>query len=627
MNLSRIFALAATSTATFFLVSAFGQNNSAAPRSSATRTLDLPTSTVRTSTVLVTLDVVVTQHGQPVQGLSKDGFHVYEDGKEQSVKVFEEHKAEEHKAMQEIAKRQPLPPLPPSTFSNYPELPVASAANILLLDALNTPLQDQIYVRKEMIDYLKKTPPESYMAVFTLGRRLRLVQGFTAQVGPLVASLQSHKQNPVASSLLPDPSDSSAQDLTSSAENLGASAAGIAALAQFQADTAVFQADLRIQNTLDALNDLAAYLGSIPGRKNLIWLSGSFPISFNPDQSLGNEFSVQREYSSQIQDTSGRLTASRVAVYPVDVRGILASPTLNASSSNAQYSGVTHPTTSILSSNGSAGRPGRGRATGMHTNPNSYPADQGKFLQQTADEHATMQQIAEETGGMPFYDSNDIQDAVARSIDNGENYYTIAYVPENKKFDGTFRKLRIELSDGKDYHLAYRQGYYATSKTATSIATFLTPEASMIQRGAPPSSQILFKVRVLREDDPALAGLKPQQEAGGFMKPKGPVKRYWIDFASDMHKVAFSAGDDGLRHGNLEVVTLAYDSDGKLLNVINRTFKLNLQPAQYAQILLTGLPVHEELDVPFGQVILRFAVHDLSSDRIGTTEIVLQNRK
>ena len=82
-------------------------------------------------------------------------------------------------------------------------------------------------------------------------------------------------------------------------------------------------------------------------------------------------------------------------------------------------------------------------------------------------------------------------------------------------------------------------------------------------------------------------------------------------------------GADGLYHSSLEFVAIAYDRDGKILNVANRTFKMNLQSTQYERIMQSGLPLHEEIDVPSGDVYLRFAVHDLATDRVGSIEIPL----
>ena len=75
--------------------------------------------------------------------------------------------------------------LPPHTYSNAPHYAITSAANVLLLDALNTPLSDQVYVRQRMLKYLHTIPPGTRIAVFTLSSRLRMVEGFTTDSSTL----------------------------------------------------------------------------------------------------------------------------------------------------------------------------------------------------------------------------------------------------------------------------------------------------------------------------------------------------------------------------------------------------------------------------------------------------------
>jgi VWFA-related protein len=582
-------------------------------------------STIQAATNLVVVDVVVSDDGKPVKGLRPEAFRVFEDGREQTIKVFEEHNSAD------AAQTQKIPPLPPDTYSDFPETTVNASANVLLLDAMNTPTKDQMYVRQQMIEYLRNVPTGTRIAIFTLASKLRMVQGFTSDRAPLLAALGDKKSTPGESPLLPNADDSSTATLVSGMQDVGASAQVIASLQQFQADQAAFQMDLRVELTLDALRQLAGYLGGIPGRKNLIWFSGSFPLSLEPDSTLSNAFSVVRDYDEQLRATSELLTASRVAVYPVDARGLFTASMFNAANPNANYSGVSH------GGNGGGGTRGGGGVRGgggerarnptstNKSNPSAFASDSAKFVQTTEAEHATMQKLAEETGGQAFYDTNAIKAAVARAIENGENYYTLAYSPDDGKFDGRFRKIQVKLPE-QNHQLAYRQGYFAEAPSAHSSNAPLSPTAGAIQRGAPPSSQILFKVRVLPSDDPTLKGLESQAGPAGLMgeKLRGAVKRYWIDYAADVHQLAVSLGSDGLHHLSVEFVAIAYDRDGKILNVVNRTFKLNLQSEQYDRIMRTGLPLHQELDVPAGEVYLRIGVHDLSTDRIGSMEIPLR---
>ena len=592
------------------------QSKEAAPQSSGPA--------IRTASNLVVVDVVVSDNGKPVKGLDRQAFHIFEDGREQSIKVFEQHNSADASEVQH------LPALPPHTYSNFPDAVVTTAANVLLLDALNTPMKDQIYVRRQMMEYLKNIPAGTRIAIFTLASKLRIVQGFTSDRAPLLAALSDKRNAPGVSPLLPDPDDTTLTNLSTGMQDVGASAQATASLQQFQADEASFQLDLRVQFTLDALKQLAAYLGGIPGRKNLIWFSGSFPLSLDPDVSLSNEFSAVRNYDDQLKATSDLLTISRVAVYPVDARGLFTAPMFSAANQGAHYSGVSHATSSTTGAPNPGTRAGGGAharnpANGNASNPNAFAGDSSKFFQTTAAEHATMQELAQDTGGKAFFDTNGVKDALANAIENGENYYTLAYIPDDAKFDGKFRRIQVKVTE-QNHQLAYRQGYFADAPSAHSSNAPLSPAAAAIQRGAPPSSQILFKVRVLPSDDDALKGLESQAGPAGLMadKLRGAVKRYWIDYATDLHQVSVIVGSNGLFHCSVEFAAIAYDRDGKILNVANRTFKLNLQSAQYNQIMQTGLPLHQELDVPIGEVYLRIAVHDLSTDRIGSVEIPLR---
>ena len=121
-----------------------------------------PPAAIQVQANLVLVDVVVTSNGAAVSGLTEDKFQILENGNPQKITVFDEHKPENPTA---IVK---LPDLPPNTYCDFPQFAVTSAVNVLLLDALNTPLSDQAYVRQQMLQYLKNIPPGRRIAVFTL---------------------------------------------------------------------------------------------------------------------------------------------------------------------------------------------------------------------------------------------------------------------------------------------------------------------------------------------------------------------------------------------------------------------------------------------------------------------------
>ena len=145
-------------------------------------------------------------------------------------------------------------------------------------------------------------------------------------------------------------------------------------------------------------------------------------------------------------------------------------------------------------------------------------------------------------------------------------------MPSLKKYDGSFHRIKLSVDGG--YQAAYRRGYYADDPAKAPINPQAVQNAMnvAVERGAPPLSQILFKVRVLPADDPAAKGVKISPDPAGFTAAslKGPVKRYLVDYAVDIHPLAFAATPDGVRHARLEFVVIAYDADGKRLNYADR---------------------------------------------------------
>jgi VWFA-related protein len=571
---------------------------------------------------LVLVDIVLSDQGGAVRGLPQDKFHVYENGVLQKITVFEEHKAED--ALRVTA----YPPLGPSTYSDFPQYRVTSAANVLLLDALNTPLSDQINVRQQMLEYLKNIAPGTRIAVFTLASRLRIVQGFTTD-STVIAKALSGRGGP-QQSVVVDPSfDQQLSDQMNDMSSLGASQSALSSMQQFQADLSSFQTDLRVQMTLDAMKTLARYLSVIPGRKNLVWFSGSFPLAIDPDATLNSPFQAMRMYSDDVRQTDDALSEARVAVYPVDARGLMTLP--SASAANNFSSGASSGGTGGGGSKGGRGHGsgGMGSGGGGAARQSAAAAADQKFLAQTVQEHFSMQQIAEETGGEAFLNTNGLKDAVARAITDGSHFYTVGYVPAQKEYDGVFRKIHVDIEGG--YQAAYRRGYYSDdpAKAAVNPQASLNAMNGAVVRGAPPLSEILFKVKILAADDPRAKGVKlTSGDAGQTTKDfKGPVTRYLLDFAVDPHPLGFSTTADGVRHARVEFALIAYDGDGNRVNYVDRGVAINLTDALYEQVMHGGIPVHQEIDLPEGAIYLRLVVHDIGNSKVGSTEVPLMVAK
>ncbi len=73
-----------------------------------------------------------------------------------------------------------------------------------------------------------------------------------------------------------------------------------------------------------------------------------------------------------------------------------------------------------------------------------------------------MAQLARQTGGQFFENSNDLSRGIRRTFDDGHGEYVLAYVPSKEKLDGKFRRITVKVKR-KDLHVAAKSGYWASS--------------------------------------------------------------------------------------------------------------------------------------------------------------------
>jgi VWFA-related protein len=598
------------------------------PAPADTTTGALPSSTVlHTNTQLVLVDVVVTNHDHPVQGLNRDRFRIFEDGHELPISSFDE-----FSPAAAVTVDAP-PPLPPNTYSNVPTYPDTGAVNVLLLDALNTPAADQEQVRRTMIDYLGSIRPGTPLAIFTLSSRLRMAAGFTTDGAQLLKVLQSQKGKPSsAAGVGSGRGQDASSDLTHAASSMNNSSDPgtrwlVGQIMQFSADMKNYDTDQRERLTLDALRQLAQYLTAVPGRKNVIWFSGSFPIGLGPETNRMSTAEDQRDYSRDVEQTSEQLAAARVSVYPVDARGVITAPTTDAS--------YVPP-------------PSFGNAPGRNT----IDSDNKSFSIESAQDRGTMNSIAADTGGHVYSAGNDLKKAVEKIVAADSSYYAISYVPP-PRMSGThgaqFHTIEVKVDGG--YQLAYRRGYFEDAPTSglPSTGNAPAPMLAAATPGAPLATQILFQARVLPESarpstsptgtalvagpagdiaSPASAAGEETDAARGetgaaASDVKPGERRYSVDLGVDPRSLTFAESANGAQHAQLQCALVAFDGEGNQLNSLSRVLGVNLSAQQFERLHAAGktLPVHLAFDLPPGAATLRIVVYDTASARTGSLEI------
>ncbi|HEX9201833.1 MAG TPA: VWA domain-containing protein [Acidobacteriaceae bacterium] len=596
--------------------------SSAAPPAAAAQTQSMPAqsaqkpvTTLKANAQLVVVDVVVTDgNHKPVHGLKASDFALAEGNVPQTITHFEEHTA---LTAADATRFADMPKMPPDIFTNYTPAPANGAVNVLLLDSLNTPMRDQAYVRQQLLAYLKTAPPSTRIAIFGLTTRLIFLQGFTSDPETLKNAMS--KSTGKGSALLDDQvgGGGTQNSMSDDMEDMGEDPDIVANLRQFEAQQQSFQLQLRAKYTLDAMNAIARYLGGIPGRKNLIWFSGSFPINILPDVTgmLPNPFAVMASSEDEFRDTVALLARSQVAVYPIDARGLMNSPVFDVTS-NRNY----------------GGRTGNAR----------MQQDQNKFFSDTAEEHGTMRSMADATGGHAFVNTNGLTQAVASAIDEGSNFYTLTYVPSNSERDGKLRKIKIKLVRG-GFNLAYRQGYYADrpnntkgvnagpTSAAVTGAGVLSPQATermAMMRGAPTPAEILIKVGVV----PMLPANQTEDKPAPSNTPAanihGPYRRYAVNYAISPSDITFLRTGDGVIHAEFDLVIFVFDRDGQLINSVGQGVQVTASLEQVKQMFAKGINQRLEVSAPAkGEYFLRIAVHDKHHDRYGAVEVATSQVK
>ena len=542
---------------------------------------EVPAPTIRVTTHLVLIDAVVTdKQGNPIARLHPEDFVVEENGKTQKVATFSG-------PVQSASGSASLPPGIYSNRSQYrsPGGPVT----VMLLDAINTPFSDQAYARRQMLSFVQdQYKPDQRMAVFTLTGSLNVLQDFTSDPQILYAALQRFRPRPLEFASAGRATRSVATgDATSAStvasldastapatdtSGLGPGAMQLIAVAQaaaqtFEAAQVAYAQEQRTVLTLHALNSLGRILGGLPGRKNIIWVTGNLPFSLIPENrnmtnaeleenlpslqvrsveqhSAGNYAATFRQaHADEIRETAARLASAQVAVYPVDARGLSIS-------------------TSI-------------------------------------DSQETMREMARETGGRAYVNQNEIKYGVERAFKDEAATYTLGYYPENKKWDGKYRAIKIKVKrDGVETQ--NRRGYFATDPTQ--------------MKGYSPEQEV---ASALRDVVPAtLVGFTARVRPSSANSTPGKVG---VDFLVDANTLSAedTSGGKGL---NVAFYATVFSPQGKMLaersQKVDQSFKSDI----YQQIVAKGLMLHMDIDPQPGNNRLRLAVQDNKTGLVGTID-------
>ena len=491
--------------------------------------------------------VVHDKHGQPITDLTEKDFAVLDEKKPQEIRIFSVETNQ--------VPANPPAPLPPDTYTNRIRQRgnVPTSITVILFDGLNTQISDQAYAKRQVVKFIEtQVHPQDRVAIYSLGRDLRILHDFTSDASSLLAALQTYRGRET-----PMPSASVAQR----SDNPNPSVAAF--LNNAYEREANFFTESRVHQTIEALTAIANHVGTLPGRKNLIWVSATFPFTVGYDNLEARGFDNKEQFADDIEIAARALTNANVAVYPVDARGLI-TPDTGASANPASPFG------------------------------NARTARQPAFRPPSTANFDTMNMLADRTGGRAFYNRNDIWGAIRDAIDDSRVTYELGYYPQGVEWNGKFREIKVEVKR-PGAHVRARKGYFALPEPK------LTPQ--------------------LRQAIIALSAKSPLEPTGigitlHVQKPDDGERKLHTVTSFDLHDFAMEL-QDGVWKGTVDIVLLQMDNRGEIINAEDQTFHLHLDPELYEKYLREGVTNTKDVAILSNAIELRVMLRDGTTGTIG----------
>jgi VWFA-related protein len=568
----------------------------------------------RVTTRMVTVDVVAKdKHGHTVPDLTAQDFQVFE----QVAQKRGEHEekiagflAVNHAAIVASSQQHAIK-MPAGVYSNLVTTRLTVPPTILLLDALNTEGDSGTQARHQMVKMLASIPPDTPVAVFILGHDLVLLQSFTQNPALLRdAAKKVMETNLDNGGIGVDPHDDAFSlsnqtnemfggddEAPTSAPSSNTSAPGgpppamaggpsgpaggalqSAEIRRFEKEVFAADTDMRVRETLDALRAIARHVSGYPGRKNLIWISTSFPMTIAPDATAQNQTSLSgtRNYSDMVAAATNALADAKVSVYPVNPAGLQTQSFFMATKAPVTASYGTAPYAEARTLNRES---------------------QARF----SDEES-MAQVAQETGGKICINNNDLGDCVKTAVEEGSTYYELSYYPDASNWHGEFHRIVVK-STRPGLELSFREGYYARP-TDAGVKTEKDKAGNdpQLQEAACQdlltSTTVLLVAQALPPDKPGLA-------------------KYFMNI--DARMLTFSPGDDGKRDLKMTVAICSYDNTGKALQYFQQNVDQQFAEKDYAA--LRAVPHQIEFAPAAATARVRLLVRDSGSGQMGSLDI------
>ena len=551
---------------------------------------------IRISTSLVQTDVVVTdKNDQVIPDLTINDFKVFDSGKRQDIK-FIEFVGVDTPPRSEGTVNVAGQPIEPEVARNLSTKDLRRVFGFVV-DDLTIPFEDIATVRNLLTNFVDNQMREGdlvaiirvvggngFLQQFTSDKRIlrRAIAQITAQLHNYSAfnNLQTPEQISTNLAQAAAAEDAGFPQAAISAENANLDASD-------DAVTRAFRALTTLTTAAEVINNMKV----LPGRKNLILLSGGLPLyETAPNQVLvgGAPVTVTeaRSYignqATLLRNLTDRASRAGVVINTMDIRG------LKASRGVAKFTDPGNEATSALFGGANGGGGGFGRRPNM--------AQFNDLSLDTISGHMGLELLAATTGGVSVVNTDNfsagLEKVMARS-----SYYLIAYTP-SEPFDGKFHKLEIKV-ERPGAKIYTRQGYIATPDAP---AKALTKEQLIVKAAASP----------LAKREVGLAGVLQYRFT--------PENRAAIDInlVIDATSLEFKTDTAGKHTAAFDVVAFVVNNVGKTEDGFSQTVTASFSDDELKRALASGISFTGHAELAPGSYQLRAVVRDVGTGKLGT---------
>ena len=213
-----------------------------------------------------------------------------------------------------------------------------------------------------------------------------------------------------------------------------------------------------------------------------------------------------------------------------------------------------------------------------------------------------METIARDTGGRYFGNTNDLNNAIQSALHESSSYYMLGYYPSNKKWDGKFRNIKLQVNR-PGTQLRYRRGYFAVNPSDWRKDNGERTLTAALTGNSLPSTEVTFMARAL---------------------PPQPDSDTVVEFAVDPSTLSFEAEAENHHRSTLQFEVQAFTPEGKLVKAEVQTAEASLPEPTYERVRKQELPMSVPIRLGPGKYMLRLGVRDNLTGLFGTSELAVE---